>query len=109
MTQADAIPNISVVNMGSKLWNLLDSSQRRRLFGVFILILLGMILELLGVGLVIPMVTVLGQTDLASGSGLTRTIHEWLGRPERMEFALWLLGSLLAIFVIKNVYTPKTA
>jgi len=104
MTQADAIPNISVVNMGSKLWNLLDSSQRRRLFGVFILILLGMILELLGVGLVIPMVTVLGQTDLASGSGLTRTIHEWLGRPERMEFALWLLGSLLAIFVIKNVF-----
>jgi ABC-type multidrug transport system fused ATPase/permease subunit len=87
-----------------KLWALLEPSQRRGAFVLLALMAVGMGLEMLGVGLVIPALTVLSQPDvLARYPGLAA----WL--PDRLvgggpALILAVMAALLGLFALKNVF-----
>jgi len=95
---------IPLHKMFSQIWGLLESEDRRRAMGVLMLILAGTLLEILGVGLVIPVVTLLSQPESTSTSPELKSLHEALGAPAHSVFMFWALGGLLLVFVIKNAF-----
>jgi ABC-type multidrug transport system fused ATPase/permease subunit len=82
------------------LWDVLQSSERRSLFGVFVLILIGTLLETLSVGMMIPVLSVIAS-DMQNVSLLFITIEPSIQKSQLIQLAV---GSILAIYVIKNVF-----
>ena len=85
-------------------WDLLPGAQKVQAGIVLVLILLGTALEILGVGLVIPVVTLISEPDIASFPSSLKALHERLGSPSHTTFTLWALGALLASFFLKNIF-----
>lgn len=83
---------------------LLVPEDRRRVIGVLILILVGTVLEILGVGLVLPVVVLLSQPESVSTSSTLKSLHEALGAPTHRVFILLAIGGLLFVFVVKNAF-----
>jgi ABC-type multidrug transport system fused ATPase/permease subunit len=82
------------------LWQLLESSERRALGGLFSLMLIGTLFETLSVGLLIPVLSVLTSTDSniespfgVLNTGIDRTTLIWI-----------VVVGVFFVYVIKNVF-----
>ena len=51
--------------MYKKIWEILSSSERKEFVFLLILMVIGMLLETMGVGLVIPMLALLSRDDFS--------------------------------------------
>ena len=85
-------------------WALLPRAQRVQAGVVLVLILFGTALEILGVGLVIPVVTLISEPEIANYPARLKVLHEYLGSPTHTTFTLWALGALLVSFYLKNLF-----
>jgi ABC-type multidrug transport system fused ATPase/permease subunit len=82
------------------LWSVLQRNERRSLSGVFILILIGTILETLSVGLMIPVLSVIAS-DERKMSLFFLTIEPSFNKTQLIQLAV---GFMLAVYVVKNVF-----
>jgi ABC-type multidrug transport system fused ATPase/permease subunit len=82
------------------LWSVLQPKERRSLSGVFLLILVGTILETLSVGLMIPVLSVIAS-DERKISLFFLTIEPSFNKTQLIQLAV---GSMLAVYVVKNVF-----
>jgi ABC-type multidrug transport system fused ATPase/permease subunit len=82
------------------LWDVLQASERRSLFGVFALILIGTLLETFSVGMMIPVLSVIASEDRKI-SLLFFTIDPSLNKSQLIQLAV---GLMLAVYVFKNVF-----
>jgi hypothetical protein len=64
------------------VWRALAVGERRKLFFVWVLVLIGMILELLSLGLIIPFMGLLTQDDYATKFP---SLYSQLGEPSQQE------------------------
>ena len=86
-----------------RVYGLLSPAARGRAKWVLFLMVLGMGLETLGVGLVMPAIAALTDPD-----GFGETVRAWSGKGmpfayDRETVMLWGLAGLVAVFVAKNV------
>ncbi len=82
------------------LWDVLQSSERRSLFAMFALILIGTVVETFSVGLMIPVLSVIAS-DSQKISLVFFTIEPSLDKSQLIQFAV---GLMLAVYVLKNVF-----
>lgn len=82
------------------LWSVLQSSERRSLSGVFLLILVGTILETVSVGLMIPVLSVIAS-DERKISLFFLTIEPSFNKTQLIQLAV---GLMLVVYVVKNVF-----
>jgi ABC-type multidrug transport system fused ATPase/permease subunit len=82
------------------LWDVLQSKERRSLVGVFVLILIGTLLETLSVGMMIPVLSVIAS-DEQNISLFFFTIEPSIQKSQLIQLAV---GLILAVYVIKNVF-----
>lgn len=82
------------------LWSVLQSSERRSLSGVFLLILVGTILETVSVGLMIPVLSVIAS-DERKISLFFLTIEPSFNKTQLIQIAV---GFMLVVYVVKNVF-----
>jgi ABC-type multidrug transport system fused ATPase/permease subunit len=82
------------------LWSVLQRNERRSLSGVFLLILIGTILETLSVGLMIPVLSVIAS-DERKISLFFLTIEPSFNKSQLIQLAV---GFMLAVYVVKNVF-----
>ena len=82
------------------LWDVLQSSERRSLVGVFALILIGTVLETFSVGMMIPVLSVIAS-DRQEISLVFFTIEPALDKSQLIQLAV---GLILAVYVLKNVF-----
>lgn len=87
-----------------KMMKLLDKKQKRTMVGIVFMMLIGAILEALGISVVVPIVQVVLDENILEKPGLVRTIYELLGMKSQKQFTLVILGAMAAIFAIKNIY-----
>jgi len=97
-------PLVPLRDVFFQVWKLMLKEDRRHACGIVLLILVGTILETIGVGLIIPVVAVLGQPDSAAWPPFLHRFYGALGEPPLRGFTLWVLGGLLAAYLIKNAY-----
>ena len=79
---------------------MLQASERRSLFGVFALILIGTLLETFSVGMMIPVLSVIASDDRTISLPFF-TIEPSLDKSHLIQLAV---GMMLSVYVFKNVF-----
>lgn len=92
---------MNVLKMVSTVWSVLDARQRIASLGLLVLMIVSTVLEMLGVGLMIPALAAMTLDD-APPSPLAAAILVRLGNPSKARL---IVGALLSLFVI---YLLKT-
>lgn len=87
----------------AKIRELLSPAQRGSALILFGFMLIGMALETLGIGLIIPIIALLTQADPTSHP-VGRTVVELLGNPSRRSLIVDAMLALTAIYVLKNLF-----
>jgi ABC-type multidrug transport system fused ATPase/permease subunit len=87
-----------------KIWGLLTPPERKSTVILLILTFIGMGLEILGVGLVIPALALLTQVDYATKFPAIRPILQTLGDPSQNFLVIGSMLALVAIYTIKAMF-----
>lgn len=87
-----------------KILRLLDKSHRHKALALLGLMLIGMVLETIGVGLVVPAVGLMTTQDLDVQYPETQDWIEFLGHPTQMQLVIGGMLILVAIYGIKTIF-----
>lgn len=88
----------------SKIRSLLTPAERKSAFILFGLMVIGMLLETLSVGLVIPLITLMMQDDLAIRYPVLQPTLEFLGNPTQVQLIVGAMLGLIVIYLVKNLF-----
>lgn len=91
-------------SVARKVFAVLDPDQRRAAGGLFLLMLVGMAFETLGIGLVMPAMAIIMQDDLADYSPALAALLEFLGHPSKSMLLLGAVLALAAVYFLKNLF-----
>ena len=83
------------------VWAILTKVERRRMFFILVLMLVGSVLETFSLGLVVPAVGLLVKPNYVENFP---TIDEFLGNPTEVQFAVIAMASLVAVYVLKSIF-----
>ena len=81
----------------SKLWSILSPAEKASAVGLVALMFVGMLLEMLGIGIVVPALTVMSGDRLAHPSPRMQRWLDWLGNPSQSQLILGGLGFFLGL------------
>lgn len=87
-----------------KLNILLDKKQKRTMCLLVFFMLIGAALELLGVGLVYQAAGIITDPKILENSQLLASVYEMLHMENMVQFTMFIMGSLIAVFAVKNAY-----
>lgn len=90
--------------MFRKLSYFLNSRQKAGVAGLTIMIFIGALLETLGVSAIIPIVQMMMTPDTAKVNGAVAVFMRYLNIEDIIQAFLFLLGSMICIYVVKNLY-----
>ena len=88
----------------TKVFEILTPAERRA--GLFLLgqMFVGMVLEMVGIGLVIPVIGLLTQSDLAMKYPVARPLLSMLGNPPPARLAVIGMLALVMVYAVKNLF-----
>jgi len=87
-----------------KLRVVLNKKQKKRVVLVLFLIVIGAMLETLGVSMILPIVTAIVEPDVFTGNEWVVRISQMLGLRTLEQFVIAMIIALILIFVLKNAY-----
>ena len=87
-----------------KTWYLLDFKEKRTTIRLFFLMLLGTLLETLGIGLVLPALTALISQSAQAQSGLVSKVGGLLGAASNQDFIIYGILLISTVYFIKTIY-----
>ncbi len=87
-----------------KIFAVLRPGQRRRAYWLFALMLVAMVLETLGVGLIIPFLALVSEPDIGSRYPMLQPYLERLGNPDQKTLIVFGMLGMLGFFAIKNAF-----
>lgn len=88
----------------AKILALLTPSERIGAMILLVLMILGMALETLGIGLIIPTITVIMQDDLVANYKILQPLLNFLGNPSRSELITVAMIGLVGVYLFKNLF-----
>lgn len=87
-----------------KLMHILNRDQKRKVVGLGIMIFIGAMLEMLGVGLIMPVVEGVMDPERLLDKEYILFLEKFLPFDTANEWMLFLIFSIMAVFFIKNAY-----
>ena len=93
-----------MVQIYKKMMKLLDKKQKRTMVLIVFMMLIGAILEALGISVIVPIVQIVMDEKALEEPGIVKSIYDFLGLTSQTQFTLVILGAMAAIFAIKNIY-----
>ncbi len=88
----------------SKLKVLLDGKQKRQMAGIVVLMLIGGVLESLGIAMIAPVMQVVIDPQKVEESKLLSGIYNFFHLSSTTQLAALIMVSLILVFVIKNIF-----
>lgn len=92
------------VSMMQKISYMFDKRQKRQMAGLAVLILIGGVLETMGVSMMLPVVQVIMDPDSFMANEYVAGIVAALHIRSSKQLVILMLAALIALFVIKNAY-----
>ncbi|MDH4199607.1 MAG: ABC transporter ATP-binding protein/permease [Spirochaetia bacterium] len=92
------------MNTYKKIRAILTPKERKKMFFLFFLMFIGMWLETLGVGILFPVMVIMGQKDLTIRYPIVAPVVAYLGNPTQNQLIVGVLLVLVGIFFIKNLF-----
>ena len=87
-----------------KAWELLSLDQRKEFLVILVLMLIGMVLETIGVGLVVPALALFTQKDIALKYPKLQPLLDYIGNPDQQTLVVGGLLVLLIVYVVKALF-----
>lgn len=87
-----------------KINNILNQNQKNRMFILFFMLIIGMIFEVLGIGLLLPIITSIINPEKIMGYTLINDLILFFNIKSELEFIKYLLLLLIIVFLIKSIY-----
>ena len=88
----------------SKIRALLTPVERRGAMALLPLMMVGMLLETLGIGLIIPAITLMMQGDLVARYPAIASILGFLGKASQAELITAVMLGLVGVYLVKNIF-----
>ena len=98
------MPSTATLSTTQKIWGLLTSAERRNAMVMLSFMIIGMLLETLGVGLVIPALGLLTQSDLAHSYPALQPALQTLGNPSQKTLVIGSMLLLVGVYLIKALF-----
>ena len=92
------------VTMLHKVSYLFDRKQKKQILGLAALILIGGLLETMGVSLLLPVVQAIMDPEAIMENEVVGAVADLLQIETSRQLIILMLGSLIALYVIKNTY-----
>jgi ABC-type multidrug transport system fused ATPase/permease subunit len=92
-----------------KLWSLLDVKQKSESVIIFVILLVGMFLETLGVGLVIPMLAVMTDESFVAKHPAAVSFLEDLGLSGHFDLVVFCVLVLIVVYFFKSLFLAFSA
>lgn len=92
------------VTLIHKIGYLFDGKQKRQIVGLGVLILIGGLLETLGVSMLLPVVTAFMNPDAIMDNWLVDKITGILHIETSRQLLTYMLVALIALYILKNAY-----
>lgn len=96
------------MNTIRNLWMLLTTRQRWAAAALFLMMLTSMVLELVGLGLVLPALAFMTGPPTQPAPWMAEVLERW-GNPSQARLIVWGLSALLVVFVVKTTFLVFTA
>ena len=87
-----------------KILFILDKNDRVKAIKILFFMLISVFLEALGISLILPIITIMVESDIKSLHPLISQFVTYLGNPGQMELIVILLIFLMIIFIVKNIF-----
>lgn len=87
-----------------KFQQILNKKQKIRVIVIGIMMVIGAVLETLGVGLVLPLVTAIMDTKIIENNKYAKLVCELFDLHSARTFIIVIIMALIAVFILKNVY-----
>ena len=87
-----------------KLNILLDKTQKRSMAWLVVLMVISAALQTLGVGMILPVVQIVMDSEAIDRPGLLHQAYLLLGGGSRMRFSVIVMLGLVLAYVLKNVF-----
>ena len=87
-----------------KLWLMLSPAQHRSAIILLGLMVIGMVMETLGISLIIPIIALMTKGDLSSDYPMLIPWLEFLGNPSQKELIVFSMLLLAGVYVVKVVF-----
>lgn len=97
------------VNSLAKIWSLLTPGERRRAGKLAVLMICSMGMETVGIGLVIPVVTLLSQSGVALKHPLANWLLAQLGHPDPGTLVVGMMAALVGLYSVKSLFLAFVA
>lgn len=95
---------MTIFSTPQKLWHLLTHEQRRSTIVLLGLMLIGMVLETLGIGLVIPALALMTQSDLVTKYPMLAPWLNKLGNPSQDQLVVAGMLTLVGVYAVKALF-----
>ncbi len=87
-----------------KIYALLEPAFRKKALILLFLMFIGIIVELLGLGMILPLLSILSAEDIATAYPKATPILAFLGYPSQKELVFMALGTLVVIYLFKGLF-----
>lgn len=87
-----------------KIWALLTAAEKRSAVFLMIFMFIGMVLETLGIGLVIPTIAAMTQDDLGESYPFLQPFLAFAGNPGQQMIIMGGMLVLVGIYLIKTIF-----
>ncbi|MEO5917109.1 MAG: ABC transporter ATP-binding protein [Luteolibacter sp.] len=92
-----------MMQLGS-IFSILSGDQRHRVYGLLGLMVIGMIVETVGIGLVVPAIALFMEEDMGAAYPWLRPFLSFIGSPGRQQLVVWGMGLLIAVYLVKTLF-----
>lgn len=87
-----------------KLWHLLPENQRPVAIAMLGMVIVGMVMEMLGVGLIIPALIIMTENDVTSKYPIVKPLLNMLGNPSHERLVIGGMLTLVGAFALKALF-----
>jgi len=93
-----------MIKILKKINQLLDVKQKWAMAGLVVMMLIGGVLEVAGIGMIVPVVTIVMDEEAVNTNEIVRTIYQAFPFTGVRQFTVVIMVALILVFVIKNIF-----
>ena len=93
-----------MVQILQKLLHILNKDQKRKVAGLGVMIFIGALMEMIGVGLIMPVVEGVMAPDQLLNKWYIQILERFIHFDTPNQWLLFLIGVIIAVYFIKNGY-----
>ncbi|MFR6588843.1 MAG: hypothetical protein ACLURV_00005, partial [Gallintestinimicrobium sp.] len=95
---------VRMVQILQKLLHILNKDQKRKVAGLGVMIFIGALMEMIGVGLIMPVVEGVMAPDQLLNKWYIQILERFIHFDTPNQWLLFLIGVIIAVYFIKNGY-----